>query len=386
MKKTLTKEDSKIIFIISLGIILRFWAMAYGSNYDFESYCIVGDLVTRFQNVYASTERYNYGPIFFYIQGFLYFLSNHISNDPIQTYRVLIVSLLTLTDLGITFFIASKYNIKTALLFFLNPISIIITGYHNQFDNMAILIGLLALLYYNEDEKFSKKDIAFVCLLSLSLIVKHILFILPAFLLFNKYLPLKKKIVYSFIPPIIIILSFVPFALEIRASFEGIMIHVFFYKSSKNSPLLGFLFNILGIDTGYIHVLLYMLIMLGFSILLRKVEFKKQFYFYLILMVAFSSAIANQYLIIPLAALYIFELKGFRIFYLLWNLIFLFLNSDELNLIEYVSQNCSSAVNTVARAILIYGYTVSAWILFFAFLYEMIHKRKEYFNVKVKEN
>ena len=38
-----------------------------------------------------------------------------------------------------------------AYLFFLNPISIIITGDHNQFDNLALLLGLLSTLFIGDD-------------------------------------------------------------------------------------------------------------------------------------------------------------------------------------------------------------------------------------------
>ncbi len=52
-----------ILSLLSLGIILRFFAMSFGSNYDFESYCIVGEIAGKYRNVYAETSRYNYAPV-----------------------------------------------------------------------------------------------------------------------------------------------------------------------------------------------------------------------------------------------------------------------------------------------------------------------------------
>ena len=177
---------------ISLGIFARFFAMAIGHNYDFASYCIVGEIAGNFRNVYEETARYNYGPVFLCIQGLLYRISQIKAENWELIYRILMVSVLTLADLGITEFIASKYSPKKALIFFLNPISIIITGYHNQFDNIAVFLALLTILFYNEAEQLNKKDLGFVTLFTLCLMTKHILFMMPFFLLLKKGLPLRK--------------------------------------------------------------------------------------------------------------------------------------------------------------------------------------------------
>lgn len=78
----LLNEKSKIndngdvfIVICALGIMARFFVMQLGHNYDFESYMIVGDIVSKGGNVYAETYRYNYGFVFFFIQGLGYKLS-----------------------------------------------------------------------------------------------------------------------------------------------------------------------------------------------------------------------------------------------------------------------------------------------------------------------
>lgn len=98
-------KNQKLIFtLIILGIIIRFSLMLCGHNFDFESYCIVGKLASAFKNVYANTTRYNYGFIFFCVQGLFYKLS--FGNETV--YRILIVSLLTLADLGIACIIADK--------------------------------------------------------------------------------------------------------------------------------------------------------------------------------------------------------------------------------------------------------------------------------------
>lgn len=202
MNETIKKQNMIFIGMLVLGVFLRFFVMTYGHNFDFESYCIVGEIAGNFRNVYAETGRYNYGPIFFCIQGLLYRLAHMNPMDWETAYRVLMVSTLTMADLGITFFVANKYSIRKALIFFLNPVSIIITGYHNQFDNIAVLLALILLCFYNEEKEWNRKDIGFVVFFSLSLITKHILFMLPVFIILRKNLCWKKKIVFACVPPL----------------------------------------------------------------------------------------------------------------------------------------------------------------------------------------
>lgn len=64
-----------VFSLLSLGIIIRFFAMSLGRNFDFESHCIVGEIAGNFRSVYAETSRYNYAPIFLCVQGLLYRIS-----------------------------------------------------------------------------------------------------------------------------------------------------------------------------------------------------------------------------------------------------------------------------------------------------------------------
>ena len=64
------KERFFKIGVLSIGIILRYIMMSIGYNYDFESYCIVGEIAGNFGNVYAQTDRYKYSPLFFAFKAF----------------------------------------------------------------------------------------------------------------------------------------------------------------------------------------------------------------------------------------------------------------------------------------------------------------------------
>ena len=202
MNLSIKRKDYLFFGLVILGIALRYVVMCWGHNFDFDSYCIVGEISGNFRNVYAETTRYNYAPFFFCVQGVLYRLSQINPESWTTIYRVLIVAVLTTVDVCIAIFIAKKYSYSKAIIFFLNPVSIIITGYHNQFDNIAVLFALISILFFNYEKRIDKRDVLFVVLFSLSLVVKHILFLLPVFILFMYKLPVRKRVLYSFAAPI----------------------------------------------------------------------------------------------------------------------------------------------------------------------------------------
>jgi hypothetical protein len=375
MALRLKKEHMYLVILISVGIFLRFFVMCIGHNYDFESYCVVGEISGNFRNVYAETYRYNYGPIFLIIQGVLYKIAYLFPNWELA-YRVLMVSTLTLADLGIACFIANRYDIKKSMLFFLNPVSIIITGYHNQFDNIAVFLALLSILFYNEDESFNKKDFFFVAFLSLSLITKHILFIFPLFIILKKGLPIKKRLLFTFVPPMAFLVSFLPFALQSSDALNGIIHNVFLYKSFNNAPLLSIIYRFIGFPMEY-SIIVFGLLMALTAFICRNIDYEKQIFVYLISMVAFSSAIANQYLVIPIVAIIVLETGIFKYIYILMASIYLILQSDGLGLLNrFIVKAMPQPIILACDKYTQYAYVMLAWVLFISLLYYLFKKEQ----------
>lgn len=336
--------------------------MTWGHNFDWESYCIVGEIAGHFKNVYTRTHRYNYGPVFLCIQGFLYNLACIKGSYNEMMYRVLMVSALSAADLGIMIIMAKRYSIRAALIFFLNPISIIITGFHNQFDNIAILLALCTLFFYNEEEKFNRRDIGFVLLFALCLMTKHILFLVPIFLLMNPRLCFKKKIMYACVPVGIFLMSFVPFLTCVEA-LQGILNHVFLYRSSNNFPLLHIVLEAIAVPKSWWFII-YIIFMLMTAFMIRDYTYERQLLIYLIAMVTFSSAIANQYLVIPMVAVCVFDVKWLRYGYMIVNMLYLAIDYNGFALNEYLSKILPMPVGRLVKALNDYGYDAAAWILF----------------------
>lgn len=165
-----------ILLVIPAGFFLRLFVATQGFNWDYESYLIVIDIIDKGKNVYAETGRYNYGPIWAYILNGLYFFSGN--NE--QVFRYILAGFLSFVDLGIFLVLCKNVNKTAAYLFFLNPISIIISGLHNQFDNLAILLAMSSVLMYgNEFENpITKRKLGGLLLLGFSLVTKHVFFYL----------------------------------------------------------------------------------------------------------------------------------------------------------------------------------------------------------------
>lgn len=277
--------------VLAVGVALRYWVSTLGSNFDLESYGIVADIVDRGGNVYAETERYNYGPIWFYVLGFLHDLSGLFS-DPAGAFRPLLIGVLTLADVGIWAVLHRRFGRIAGFLFFLNPVSIIITGYHNQFDNVAILVGLLAMLVY------AASFVPSLLLLGLSLTVKHVLLVFPLWLAIKEK-GLERKLAVLALPVAVLVLSFVPFLGEGR---DGIVANVVRYRGHDNAPFWH------GVLPAQLQPLISPFVLFAVAMVVLGFVWRRRNHFdlallYLVPLVVFAPSIANQYLAIAVPAM-----------------------------------------------------------------------------------
>lgn len=344
--------SAKIFWLcIFLGVVIRFVLTCLGHNFDFDSYCIVGELVAQGKNVYANTSRYNYGPVWFMLLGVFWRVASLFTHN-IMTFRIFIVSALTLVDLLIARVISRKAGNFWGIIFFLNPISLIITGYHNQFDNIAVLLGAYAVLSLEDscnEHAIKANDIYGIILMSLSLITKHILWAFPIWILLNRNIDGRKKFLYAFIPPLMFLLNFTPYWSE---GAKGIIRNVFLYKSFNNFPLLALdAMNRFGIYLPfqkYICLPLFGLLMSAGAYMFRREKFYDSFLLYTISLVCFSSAIANQYIAIPCMAI-IIMMRRKSAFYSALGLMFLSCNSSGLHIPSFLQKHYNIDLGIVCR-------------------------------------
>jgi len=312
-----------ILLFAILGLTLRIVVSNYGYNHDFIMWQKNLELFKNGESFYAY-GKYNYSPLWVN----LLFLVDSISLpfiDNQSIFRIKVVLLLSLIDFFIFFFICKNYSTKIGLLFFLNPISIFITGFHNQFDNIAILIAFIAILLY-EKYKNNYQLLITLIIFGISICAKQIFFFFPIWLAIKEK-KIFKKILILFIPYLIFFISFINY---IPTDLVYILENVFQYKSYNNGPFWGmFAPKII-----YLYVdkkVLFFISMLLLGFLFENKNLRDTFYFYIISVVIFSSAIVNQYLAIPLLTMAVYWNNKYLYYSIISTLLF-FIDGDALNI------------------------------------------------------
>jgi hypothetical protein len=357
------KTRLAIGLIFTIGICARLIVACYGHNFDFISYLDVAKIMDEGGNVYAGTHKYNYGPVWFNVLHFLYWMTS-VAEDHVFAFSFAISIVLTIIDVGIYFVLMKKYGLFSAALFFLNPVSIIISGFHRQFDNLAILIGMFAVLMLSDeyDKPLNRKKLLALLLLGLSLATKHVLFAFPLWLAI-KNRRWRSKIVIVVLPIAIFLLSFTPYWMEGR---DGIIQHVFLYQGApllQSAPFWHwFVPNVIRHFTTP-HIIFYlMLILSGF--LLRKRNVFDLLIYYFALLVIYSPYIANQYLaiVIPFIAI---EKNSFSFLYTTVATWYLLADKNGLNLAVLQDSKVTGLITKNAVIV----------VLTFAFLWPLVKKR-----------
>jgi hypothetical protein len=371
-----------VIFLslLIVGIALRLGLAAYGYNNDVEAYRVIADLTDRGKSVYTETDRYNYGPIWFNI---LWALDQVPWNSPDPTWalRWKVAIFLSGVDCFIAYVLTRWYSLFIAAIFFLNPISIIITGYHSQFDNLAVFTAILAArLIRDREATAGVRKISGLTLLGVSLIIKHIAFIFPIWLFFS-FETRRMKVLAVLIPYGLFFLSFVPY----WRSLSGIVRHVFLYHSIPNGPFWkeiapGFVANKLVLP------IFFLLAMLIAGLLWRNRAAPRALWLYFVSLVVFSPAIANQYLAIPVSAISV----NWNLFYGIYTLFATFFitgNYDGLHLPLLAPVYPDGGINAVGYGVNKFlGYREVIFALFLGLVYqEMTKDQRAGVFTKVRE-
>ena len=146
----MTPRRARMVFLLILVLRIAIAAQFRG-NFDSDSYLIVADAVLSGQNVYAVTDRYNYSPFWAYVVAALWSVS-----APNLGLFVLLAGLLQVAvDVATAGLLlrlardrlhfAPEEARRAALLFFSNPVSVLISCAHGQFDGLSILFFLAAV-------------------------------------------------------------------------------------------------------------------------------------------------------------------------------------------------------------------------------------------------
>lgn len=316
---------SKIFLITAiLSVWLKVWISSFGGNADLESWQIVGDIVRKGQTIYDNTARYNYGPLWGYICGGIAWvvLQKGAINvyDPI--FHKYVAFLLALVDVAIAAVIYKQYSKIGGILFLINPVSAVLTGSHSQFDNLAILVGLVGWVMYSKGNKNMG-----ILVLGISMMFKHILLFFPIWIVLHEVFSNqsnKTKVVNILKVASIYLIFASGFMFEILRGYDhrepiiaAILKNVIMYRGygvSLGNAVINFfvpptifeLSQYVPVFKGNMFFYMLIAVAVGIISIIKKIETKYLLPIYLLTFFAFSFSEARQYFAIPLVAVFIF--------------------------------------------------------------------------------
>lgn len=171
---------SRKLFLLLFALVLALrlgLAAGFRGNFDTQSYLLVVAAVESGQNVYAATDRYNYSPVWSWVVTALW----RVSTPNVGVFVLLLGLLQIAADCGSAALLlriarrlsrTPEESRRAALLFFANPVSILISCVHGQFDGLSILCLLAAVAAALSSSP--RRAPAAAAWLSLSLILKHV--------------------------------------------------------------------------------------------------------------------------------------------------------------------------------------------------------------------
>jgi len=283
--------------VFALAIVLRLTLLlGFSGNYDTASYEEVITILERGGDLYADTDRYNYSPVWSLVLRSAQALSEVIGSD-----LAVAVGLLLLLADGLTaavlFRIAAarrgrSAGLGAALLFFANPVSVLISSAHGLFDNLSILFLLLALL---AAQGRPARRVPILAALSASLLVKHVTAFHP--LLFTRRRERGGAgLGAAVVPYLVFALSFLPYL----ASFQSIRSHVLEHSGLRGLYGSDALLLIPGVPD-WVPMAVFVLAAGLAVFVFRNIELGRASLLLFLVILIFAPGISCQYFVWPIA-------------------------------------------------------------------------------------
>lgn len=142
-------KDFFVVLLLALVLRLVLAWNSPGAAYDIESYRIQGQAVLSGQNIYQVTYRYPYPPLWMYWPAIAIRLAEWTTLPFYFCVKLLAIG----ADLGIGWLLwrwprSPTPSVGRAMLYLFNPIVLIITAMHGQFDALVIFMVLLAARWW----------------------------------------------------------------------------------------------------------------------------------------------------------------------------------------------------------------------------------------------
>ena len=313
-KRSLVSSACEGSFFLSLvivcGTLVRLMIAREGyGNYDNRSWEIAGEIALRGGNIYQESQRYTSSPIWFWLIGLLKKAQTFFPALGLGFFVRAFLTGIDLLTLGVLLALADRQRISraaTAVFFYLNPVSFLLTGYHGQFENLALFFLLVGLWGYFYFEKRTVLKTAWLWVFSSAgLITKHIIF-------YETLAALRFSVKKTWVQAVLFLLScaafFAVFLPYWKEGGEAIIRNVFLYSSYPMDY---------GISTFFRTTWLKYLFIAGlfvYPLLLTSKDLVKRLLLCALFFLVFTTGFGNQYLVLPIALGALRPSKGFLIY------------------------------------------------------------------------
>ena len=223
------QRNSALGVAIALGVAARMWAQSLPGNWDFNQWVNVSNAALNGVDPYA-TFGYNYPPPWLTVlTGF-----QALASDDAQ-FRLMIAILLTLTDVGICLILVRRGYLLAGVLFILSPISVAISGQHQQVESIALFLAFAAALMLSGRSRcpITVVDWIAALLIGVSLAFKPVFLIFPLWLLIRRG-RLARRLLLGAVPFFVLALSVL--AAFVASPPSEVIQRIFGHGGTNNAP------------------------------------------------------------------------------------------------------------------------------------------------------
>jgi hypothetical protein len=288
------------------------WLSAFGDNWDMGTYRQFAEFAPRGGGLYRDVP-YHYSPVW----AFLVFGLSRVVSPVGIPFEKAVGGLLLLTDAATAYLLFRIARDRlgrppdraagAALLFFSNPVSVFVTGFHLQWDNLAILF-LVAAVWLAGSEP--RRRVGTALALAASLLVKHMTFFHP--LLFARRSGRRRPLLELLLPYGIFFASLLPYWSSRAAVFEG----VFRYRSLSEDYGTAMLRKLPGVPE-WAPMALFGAAALASVLAFRRMEIGRACLLLSLVILIFVPGVVEYYFVWPIALGSLFGGAGYALFTLL---------------------------------------------------------------------
>lgn len=296
-----------IWFILACSALLHgliiYLSIPY-TNYDLNSWRIGGESVLKGINIYPIVALRNlpFFPLFLYLEAFALIISSKIFTQIIIL--KIVFSFFNLCVIYLIYLLSKKNTFMTALYAF-NPVSLLVTCFHGQFDSLLVFLMLLCIYFIQK----RKNSVALIILsFAIALKIWPILFCIPLFR------QMRQKISAKRIAVSLLLLSIFPILCTVLYT---ILFHANPLLIAKVVISYGGVVTIWGLSKGiflligknkivfFVLKLLFVAVLFVFQIRNKEKTVFSQIYFAMVLFFVITTGFGIQYFywIIPFAFL-----------------------------------------------------------------------------------